>query len=589
MRGLIASPGVALTFAAVCIGGGVSSAPPLHAQAAQAPSALSSEWHGVLTTPQGPLTLLFRIRTAADSTRSGDLESISQAPGQLIPLGRIALTPSTLSFTIPAIGANYEGIWNANSDSWTGTFRQGMSLPLVLKRGAPPALPTVTGLDGTWRGILLRDSTRLRLILYVTTSAQGTEAKLDSPDLGAMGLAVQGFERSGDTIRFAVPAGQARFTGTFHAQSRTVTGNWTRGTLAPVPVTFTRDSSKTAARERTQWPIVAKGYRSTDVEFPNAKDTRVTLSGTLTIPVGRGPFPAAILISGSGAQDRDETIFGHKPFAVLADHLTRAGIAVLRYDDRGVAGSTGDFSSATSADFATDATAAIEYLRTRPEISRRAIGFIGHSEGGMIGPMAAAKDSRVKFLVLLAGPGTATKQLMLSQRMLMGAAEGVPEAQLSRGQATVDTLLETAGSTRDSAHATTQLRAFFTDDRLSALGATPAQRDVLLAQYTSPWMRYFLRYNPGAVLSRVRVPVLALNGTLDTQVPSAENLAAIRSALAGNRDVTTRELPGLNHLFQHARTGALSEYEGIAETFSPEAMGIVGEWINVRFGGRRVR
>ena len=328
---------------------------------------------------------------------------------------------------------------------------------------------------------------------------------------------------------------------------------------------------------------------STDVVFPNATNTRVRLAGTLTIPYGRGPFPAAILISGSGPQDRDETIFGHKPFAVLADFLARSGVAVLRYDDRGFAASTGDHGSATSADFATDATAALEFLRTRAEIDRRAIGFVGHSEGGMIGPLAAVNDPRVKFLVLLAGPGTPTKQLLLSQRLLMGTAEGIPEAQLGRAQATVDSLLEMVRNARDSTAAATQLRVFFTDDRLAALGATPVQRDAFATQYAGPWMRYFLRYDPGAVLARVRVPVLALNGTLDKQVPSAENLPAIRAALRRNRDVTIRELPGLNHFFQHARTGALTEYDTIAETFSPEAMGIVGEWINGRFGVKAAR
>lgn len=572
---------VNIIYRALCIGALIA----VGATRVEAQDPALGDWHGVLTTPTGArLTLLVQIRQDADGVPAGEMESLDQVAGRKMPLANLVVTASRLAFLVPSIGATYEGEWSQAEQGWSGTFRQGLTLPLLLKRGAPPAGAVVAGLDGTWRGAVQRNSASLRLVLHVRTTPRGTTVRLDSPDLVAFGLEVQRFERAGDTVRFHVPASQVDFVGTLDHGMRAIRGRWTRPGQPAAQVTFERDSAAPAARARTQWPITPKGYRAQDVTFANPGARGVTLAGTLTIPDGPGPFPAAVLISGSGAQDRDESVFGHKPFAVLADHLTRHGIAVLRYDDRGFGASTGDHGRATSADFATDANAAVSYLLGRTDIDPRAIGFIGHSEGGMIGPIAAAGNDRVAFLVLLAGPGTNTDRLMLSQRRLLGLSQGLSAEQLERTEPAVREILHAVRAAPDSQRAVARIRTLLTSEALRALGATDAQRDAMVGQYTGPWMRYFLRYEPAAFLPRLRVPVLALGGALDQQVPSAENLAAMRILLRGHPDATIRELPGLNHMFQTARTGAMGEYDDIAETFAPSAMELMTDWILTRFG-----
>jgi pimeloyl-ACP methyl ester carboxylesterase len=394
---------------------------------------------------------------------------------------------------------------------------------------------------------------------------------------------VQQFARSGDTVSFRVPDAQVQFKGTLFYAERSVRGQWVRQGMPPVELTFTRDAATSGRRVLTQEPIVAKGYRAEDVSFVNQGDAKVRLAGTLTIPEGRGPFPAVVLITGSGPQDRNESLFGHKPFAVLADHLSRNGIAVLRYDDRGFASSSGSHANATSADFATDANAAFRFLAERSDIKRNAIGFIGHSEGGMIGPIAAATNDRVAFLVLLAGPGTNAVQLLLSQRRLVALTQGASNEMLDRSEPIVRDILQSVRVAPDSESAMDAIRAALPSDRLQTLGATEAQRDAIAGVFTGTWMRYFIKYEPAPFLARLRVPVLALNGSKDVQVPPGENLAAIRVALADHRDITVRELPGLNHLFQTAETGSVIEYERIPETFAPSALELITEWIRSRF------
>lgn len=568
---------------ALCIGALVT----LASTQASAQSRAAGAWYGVLATPAGPLTLLFRFRDSAEAGPVGEMESPDQGTDRKFPLTKVIDSAGKLAFSIPSINASYDGEWNAKEQGWSGSFRQGMTLPLVLKRGEPPPTRVVEGLDGIWRGSLQRNEASLRLVLRVRTTPRGTGVTMDSPDVGAMGLQVLQLDRAGDTVRFQVPAAEVTFSGMLRDGQRVFSGRWSRPGQPIAEVTFVRDSAAPAARARSQMPITATGYRAEEVWFVNPSDTSVRLAGTLTIPEGPGPFPAAVLISGSGGQDRDETIFGHKPFAVLADHLSRQGIAVLRYDDRGVAGSTGNHSVATSADFATDANSAVHFLLGRADIDHSGIGFIGHSEGGMIGPIAAVANDSVAFLVLLAGPGTNTDQLMLSQRRLLGLSQGVSNADLDKTESTIRGILGAIRTAPDSQRAVARIRKLLTVPALRALGATSAQRDLIARQYSGPWMRYFLKYQPAAFLSRLQMPVLALNGSVDRQVPSAENLAAMRVALADNTDATVQELPGLNHFFQTAGTGALGEYADIAETFAPSAMNIVSEWILVRFGKAR--
>lgn len=545
---------------------------------ARAQEPIAGDWNGVLGTPGGQLRLILTIRQAADGALSAEVESPDQAPGQKIPVPTIALTDGRLSFAIPLIGARYEGQWQADRQVFAGSFRQASDLPLELARGAGAAVPVIEGLDGTWQGSVERNGAVLRLLLRVTSGPRGTSAMLDSPDMLAYGLPVTGLSREGRRVRFTVPAGGSAFDGMVAENGQAMTGRWTRAGSPDVTVTLSRQLQAAVARARPQLPRAPLPYRSDEISFANPQAPDVTLAGTLTLPEGGGPFPAAILISGSGPQDRDETLLGHKPFAVLADHLTRAGIAVLRYDDRGVGRSTGSHGSANSADFATDANAAFAFLASRPEIDRRKIGFIGHSEGGLIGPLSAADNPDVAYLVLLAGPGTATPRLMESQRRAIGRSQGATEAELDRTAPLQQRIYAIAASDRSDADARAAVQA-----AMAEAGLPAAQRDAAVASVISPWFRWFTRYDPAPVLARIRVPVLAINGALDQQVLPAENLAGIRAALAGNPDVTVTELPGLNHLFQTARTGGVGEYADIEETMAPVAMETVSRWIKGRF------
>jgi hypothetical protein len=342
---------------------------------------------------------------------------------------------------------------------------------------------------------------------------------------------------------------------------------------------------------RPQHPQPPFPYRSEEVTVESVPGVR--LAGTLTLPQGQGPYPAVVLVSGSGPQDRDETLLGHKPFLVLSDHLTRNGIAVLRLDDRGTGRSTGSFAASTSEDFARDAAAALRWLRARPEVRDDAVGIVGHSEGGMIGPMVAARyPDDVNFLVLLAGPGMPSADLLMLQGALISRAGGEPEAEVQRTLTLQRALFGAIAQTADSTALHARLReisARFQASLPAEERALPAYSDATmeatLGTLVSPWYRWFIRYDPAPALRATRVPVLALNGSKDLQVPADENLGGIARALraAGNRDVTTEALPGLNHLFQTATTGAPSEYAQIEETIAPVVLERVTAWIRERF------
>jgi pimeloyl-ACP methyl ester carboxylesterase len=547
---------------------------------------LVGNWHGTIATPQGEVVLVLHVKEDEKGAIKAQVENWYQAPGDLAEVTSISVEGDHLSWRVGRVGATYEGDWVAAESKWRGTFNQGMDLPLSLSKGLPPKLPVIVGLDGRWEGIAELNGARLRQVLRIaTTDERGTVLLYDSPDQLAMGLVAADFVRNGQSVGFSLLNGFSKFAGTLSATQTQLAGTFTAPGQPTVPVTFAR-AQQTVQRQpgRPQTPRAPFPYRIEDVAFANPVQKDVRLAGTLTLPEGQGPFPAAVLISGSGGQDRDETMLGHKPFAVIADHLTRNGIAVLRYDDRGMGRSTGDYSKATSADLATDANAAAAYLMTRPEIRDDAIGFIGHSEGGMIGPIAMAGNDEIAFLVMLAGPGTALDKLLLSQRRLMGSQMGLSTEQLDRAEPVMAAMFRAIASADTPAAAREAVRALLTPEAVVALGA-PAGTDpnLILQQVGGPWISFFLKYDPVPNLQSIKVPVLAIAGSLDRQVPSNENLPAIRAALSGNPDATIVELPGLNHLFQTARTGALGEYADIEETVAPKALDLMTEWLVTRF------
>ena len=400
----------------------------------------------------------------------------------------------------------------------------------------------------------------------------------DSPMEGANDLPIVITTDESD-VTIEIPVASAVFEGTVTADS--LSGVWKQAG-AEVPLVFVRQG-EVFAIARSQEPQPPYPYESQAVRFDNGP---IALSGTLVIPEGAAPFPVAVLISGSGQQDRDESIMGHKPFLVLADALARQGIATLRYDDRGVGESGGNPVGATSADFAEDALAAVDFLSDDNRFS--SIGLIGHSEGGLIAPLVAARSADVAFAVLLAGPGLPGADVLAKQTEELLRAEGAARSAVDWRVGWGREVIELAASELDSDEVARRIREIIeaaaadAPPGLEQLVSETAIDETVLA-FTDPWMRYFLAYDPQPALEVLTIPVLALIGDLDLQVSAELNIPALETALAGNPDATVAELDGLNHLLQTATTGAVSEYSQIEETFAPAALELISDWILERF------
>jgi len=441
-------------------------------------------------------------------------------------------------------------------------------------------------LTGNWQGTLDVGANKLRLGLHVTRDDGGAYSSvLDSIDQGATGLPVRVTLVQGKELHLELPDLGAAFDASLNAGEDELAGLFTqRGMTLPLAL---RRVEKIETLVRAQEPKPPFPYDSEEVTYQSTA-AGVKLAGTLTRPRGEGPFPAALLISGSGPQDRDETIFGHKPFLILADALTRRGIAVLRVDGRGVGKSKGNSMQATLDDRAGDVETGVEFLKSRKDIDPRRVGLIGHSEGGIVGPLVASRSAGIAFLVLLAGTGVTGEQVLYKQAELIALAAGAsPEAigQQRSWQQTVFRILKTEP---DAKAAVEKIRAAWTrmnaalpaDQRAQAEAAKPAI-DAQIASMTSPEVRSILFHDPAETLRRVKVPVLALNGSGDLQVSAEQNLPPIAAALAagGNEDFTVSALPGLNHLFQTCIVCIPTEYATISETMSPAVLEMVGDWI----------
>jgi len=413
---------------------------------------------------------------------------------------------------------------------------------------------------GDWAGTLNAGGVELALVLHITEADSGLAATMDSPDQGAFGIPASSVTVTGDsvTIQFAGIGGA--FTGQLSGDNG-LDGTWTQAGQNFL-LKLVRFEGEQVQTRRPQEPTEPFPYLAEDVVFPNAS-ADIELAGTLTLPSGPGPYPAAVLISGSGPQNRDEEIFRHRPFLVLADYLTRQGIAVLRYDDRGFGESGGSFATATSADFATDTEAAVRYLQSREEIDGSRIGLIGHSEGGTIAPLVASRSDAVAFVVLIAG-------------------SGATEAQIATNRELQKLLFAAATTDATEAELDVELRRIFAE---VAPEFTGGALEGQLAFVSSPWMRWFLAYDPGPVLRQLKIPTLAVTGSHDLQVIAGPNLSAIEAALeaAGNPDFSVVELKGLNHMLQTSETGLVSEYGRIEETIAPQALETIGNWIVHRF------
>ena len=451
--------------------------------------------------------------------------------------------------------------------------------------------PVKQRVEGAWQGTLTLGAASLRLGLSIARNAQGAlGAELTSIDQGNAKLPAR-FSMQGDTLVVDVDAATIHYTATVTPAGDSLRGQFRQGgTTRPLDMPRVSALTVVTPPARPQMPKPPFPYRTESVSIPSVHG--VTLAGTLAIPTGAGPFPTVIFVTGSGPQDRDETLLGHKPFLVIADHLARHGIASLRYDDRGTAQSTGNFAAGTSADFADDAEAAVRFARGRAEVMADKVGIIGHSEGGLIGPIVATRSHDVAFVVMMAGPGIRGDSILALQQRLIMEANGVPHDQAALGAANNAKLFAAIAGARDSADAELRARRVVREGTATVPEeqrvAMTQRFEASLPQLLTPWMRWFLAFDPQPTLRRLTVPTLAINGTLDLQVPARENLPAIAAALAaaGNRDYRTVALTGLNHLFQTATTGNPAEYEKIEETVAPAALELITEWIRERAAKR---
>ena len=439
---------------------------------------------------------------------------------------------------------------------------------------------------GQWNGLLIVQGIQLRVVFNISKTENGFVATMDSPDQGAKDIPVTSTIFEFPTIKLQVANAQIEYIGTL--SENIITGTFKQGGQE-FPMNLTKEKVDKKALSRPQEPTQPYNYYTENVAFRNY-ESNITLAGTLSLPAQEGKYPIAILISGSGPQNRDSEVFGHRPFLVISDYLTKKGIGVLRYDDRGVGQSEGDFGLATSVNFASDVLSAVAYLKTRDDVDPKKIGLIGHSEGGIIAPMAASKSGDIGFIVLLAAPGIRGDKLLLKQQEMMAKASGVDEEDIRDSQKINAKIFEMVLLSKDHTSLQDELKEYIRKTLQNKPKFKPEgiSNDefmrLLVSQIVNPWMIYFLEYDPAPTIREVKCPVLALNGKKDLQVPSNENLKAIKKALkkGKNRNVTVHEVEGLNHLFQECSTGLPNEYGQIEETFSPIVLAEIADWITIR-------
>lgn len=445
-------------------------------------------------------------------------------------------------------------------------------------------------ITGDWYGNLkVQPGVVLPLVFHISEIEGGYSGTLDSPDQKALDIPITTVTYTDSIFSIAITNMGLTYEGTINNDA-IIEGTFKQGGLT-IPLQLTREAVAVEAPNRPQEPQAPFPYTVQEVTFEN-KEANATFSGTITLPKvvfkGKKKLPAVILISGSGPQDRNEELLGHKPFLVIADYLTRNGIAVLRYDDRGTGKSTGEFTEATSADFATDAQAAFDFLKTHPDIDTSKIGLAGHSEGGLIAPMVAANTKEVAFIALLAGVGQPGDELLMDQGYLIGKAQGFDEEMLRKNRIAQEVMFSTVKKYYGD---TEKIKEELTIYLENALDQNPemipegSSKEALMKQeintLTSDWFQYLITTDPRPTLEKVTCPVLAINGSLDLQVPSQKNLTNIENSVkkGGNTDVTTVEFPNLNHLFQTTTNGSPSEYALLEETFSLDALKVLSDWI----------
>lgn len=546
-------------------------------------STLEGHYAGTLKAGDAALHLVLHLTKSADGKLHAKLDSLDQAVYG-IDATSLTHTESSISFEVASAGASFEGKLAASHQSIEGTWNQGgISIPITFHREATGAshkfAQAIFPSEGTWQGALETPELRLRLQLHIShDDKKQLVAALDSLDQGANGLPASNVSQKDAVVHFEIPGVGGIYEGTINAAKDTLSGTWTQSDV-PQKLNFVRQDQPLEI-VRPQDPVKPYPYVEEDVSFSNAK-ANDSLAGTLTMPRTGGPFPTVLLLAGSGPHDRDETLAGHRPFLVLADALTRSGFAVLRYDKRGIAASTGDYNSATTEDFASDAEAAVAFLRTRHDLNMKKFGIIGHSEGGLIGSIVAVRNpQQVSWLVLLAAPALKGEEALLLQSKLIAQAGGLGDEQITASLAFDRKAYSLVREEHDPAALQKKLNELVKASGMSGALPPPALQSQI-RMISSPWFRFYLDYDPIPNLKKITCPVLALDGEKDLQVPSTENLPAIQAAFeaADLKDFEVAEMPGLNHLFQDSETGSPAEYGVIQETIAPEALTKIISWI----------
>jgi pimeloyl-ACP methyl ester carboxylesterase len=563
-----------------------ATAPAAAKTAAAGPATLEGHWAGTLNAGDAALHLVLHLTKSSDGQMHAKLDSLDQAVYG-IDANSLTHTESSVSFEVASAGASFEGKLTPTHQSIEGTWNQGgITIPITFHREAAGAshkfAQAIFPSEGTWQGALETPGLRLRLQLHIShDDKKQLVAALDSLDQGANGLPASNVSQKDAVVHFEIPGVGGVYEGTINAAKDTLSGTWTQSDV-PQKLNFVRQDQPLEI-VRPQDPVKPYPYVEEEVSFSNTK-ANLSLAGTLTMPRTGGPFPTVLLVAGSGPHDRDETLAGHRPFLVLADALTRSGFAVLRYDKRGIAASTGDYNSATTEDFASDAEAAVAFLRTRHDLNMKKFGIIGHSEGGLIGTIVAVRDpQQVSWLVLLAAPALKGEEALLLQSKLIAQAGGLGDGQITASLAFDRKAYSLVREEHDPAALQKKLNELVKASGMSGALPPPALQSQI-RMISSPWFRFYLDYDPIPNFKKITCPVLALDGEKDLQVPSTENLPAIQAAFeaADLKDFEVAEMPGLNHLFQDSETGSPAEYGVIQETIAPEALSKIISWITAR-------